>query len=170
MRSRNKKGTGLRRIVNGKIVHEYAKVMDRAPIKVGCYSPAERFLIVELALLFYVKKDTKLTPHTVSTSLKNQLVYARCEQLLNVGVLSHNVYIHISLMAKSLISAGYIETTQAKPGRRGHFSPDSPWDELRVTKKGWRHVKKQSQRLRLAAEKVIYTSVLDRLGRATVSC
>jgi len=112
--------------------------------------------IVELALLFYVDKDGQLRRRDVSHPFRGHLLYTRCTKLRHTSGGQNSFNINIALLVTELVERGFLELGPTIRCAR----------HLRVTKKGWRHIKKQDQRLRRCAEKVIYTDVLDRLRLA----
>jgi len=136
----------LRVVVNGCDTLVRTEIMSRCPIRLSCYSPGELHMLGELTLLLYIKKSVNLTAGSALGAFASQLRYTKALDLparTNQGI-------------SELCELGILRAT----GK-------NRWAAiLEITKKGQRHINRQSKRLRLAAEKLVYTDVLDRLGRA----
>jgi len=150
---------------DGSTAIEDTRILERAPVRASSYSPAERFTIVELALMYYIDLDKHLSPGQFSGPFHTQLKITRSYSFLCLyGNNARHRYvskmiridIDVNDLSRRLTDLGYLETVSEV--RRKVF--------LQVTPKGQRHIKRQSKRLRSAARKLIYTSVLDRLALA----
>jgi hypothetical protein len=142
---------------DGSIDHVRVPIERRAPIRPSSYSPAEKLMIIELAVMYYIDKDKHLRSNSLGNPFADQLALTRCKDLLKLG---KNMRAYASEVVEELKERKLVEEIQTR--RRGIYKK-SP---LKITEKGWRHVKRQSKRLREAAQKLIYTDVLDKLARA----
>jgi hypothetical protein len=154
---------------DGSTAIEDTQILKRAPIRASSYSPAERFTIVELALMYFIDRDKHLHPGQFSGPFHTQLKITRSYSFVCLygNSARHRskmirIDIDVNDLSRRLTDLGYLEAVPAKWGTKY-------WGRkllLQVTPKGQRHIKRQSKRLRSAARKLIYTSVLDRLALA----
>jgi hypothetical protein len=135
---------------------DWQPILPRAPIKPGIYSPAERYMLLELGMLYYIDKNKTTQRNNVYKGFKGELERLRCTKLLIVGERYNSV--NLANMVDALVKCGLLND----PSIPGRFI-EKP---LEVSQRGWRHIKRQSERLRKVAQKLVYTDVLDRIARA----
>jgi hypothetical protein len=148
-RTKNTHYLVYRRGADGHRTHDQVAIVKRAPLRAETYSPAEKFMLCELALLFMI--DQEHVWHGDADHLLNaRLAVQKCKKLVPVGLHGNDMVVH-------LIKLKIIQPTDGRQPKRS---------DLVVTPKGKRHIKRQPRRLQLCAQKLIYTNVLDKLVRA----
>lgn len=149
------------RLPNGGIERKSEAVVQHAPLRAATYSVGERVTIVELMIFFLVDREVVMDQdinHLVISNLKLQ----KCENLLRLGSTSPRFGrtapgLQITDVWRQLIDLKLLNS----PIRRTGFQV-----AVTITPKGKRHIKKQPKRLQLCAQKLVYTDLLEKLGRA----
>lgn len=141
-------------------VRVMTRIVQRAPIRASSYSAGERFMIVELMIFFLVDREI-VGERDVQHLVKSNLEVQKCSTLLNIGADKPRVGRPVSRLLVSDVWRRLTELQLLKTadGRKLN-SPAS------ITPKGMRHIKKQSKKLQLCAQKLVYTDLLDKLARA----
>ena len=116
-------------------------------------------MIVELMIFFLVDRGIvgeRDVQHLVHSNLEVQ----KCSNLLNIGADKPKLGRSVSRLLVSDVWRRLVELQLLKTedGRKLN-SPAT------ITPKGLRHIKKQSKRLQLCAQKLVYTDLLDKLAR-----
>ena len=142
-----------RRSDSGGTTHMMEPIVKRAPLREKTYSSGERVMIIELMIFYLVEREfivelTDIT-HLVRANLKIQ----KCEDLgWPMGS-----RVDIGSIFGRLVELRLIEEGSRRSIRR---------QSATITAKGKRHIRKQPKRLRLCAQKLVYTDLLEKLGRA----
>ncbi len=155
--TRRKRRTFVRRPgPDGRLIGETVDLADRAPIRIGCYSPAERLMILELAVLMFVQKNPGMKRSHARACFHGHLKVQRCERLYAFPG-RHGEQAQFYSIVDALAEQKLFEPMKIK----GRFI-EKP---LTLTAKGKRHIKRQSKRLQEVASKLVYTDVLERMAR-----
>jgi len=152
-----------RRRPSGAIERIMRPVVQRAPIRASTYSAAERLTIVELMIFCLVEREIILTEdinHSVMVNLQLQ----KCENLMNLGAdkLRYGkgaLRIQIADVWRQLVALKLLNEVK-------RVSRKQDTGRTTITPKGKRHIKKQPKRLFVCAQKLVYTDLLEKLGRA----
>lgn len=147
-----------RRLPDGRTEHISEPVVHRAPLRARTYSVGERVTIVELMIFNLVDRELVIERdinHLVHAKLKIQ----KCEDLLNLGLDAPRLGRAAPRLQVIDMWRKLVELKLLKGSRKTIAT---------ITPKGKRHIKKQPKRLRLCAQKLVFTDLLEKLGLAVV--
>lgn len=149
------------RLPNGGIERKSEAVVQHAPLRAATYSVGERVTIVELMIFFLVDREV-VTDQDINHLVISNLKLQKCENLLRLGSTSPRFGrtapgLQITDVWRQLIDLKLLNS----PIRRTGFQV-----AVTITPKGKRHIKKQPKRLQLCAQKLVYTDLLEKLGRS----
>ena len=137
---------------NGTTTQQQVEVAARAPIRIGCYTMAERMTILELSFLMFTKKYPGLGHLQLKSAFSGQLRVHQCTALRG----GPGFVVGISDLLKGMLEMRLLGRPHTD--KRTYEAP------ITITKKGERHIKRQSVRLQRAAQKLVYTDVLERMA------
>lgn len=156
------------RLPNGGIERKSEAVVQHAPLRAATYSVGERVTIVELMIFFLVDREV-VTDQDINHLVISNLKLQKCENLLRLGSTSPRFGrtapgLQITDVWRQLIDLKLLNS----PTRRTGFQAKRTGFQVAVTitPKGKRHIKKQPKRLQLCAQKLVYTDLLEKLGRS----
>jgi len=143
---------------DGRTEHVRERVVQRAPLRAATYSVGERVTIVELMIFALVDRELVMErdiTHLVNAKLQLQ----KCENLLNLGLDKSRLgrsapRLQIADMWRQLVELKLLKATRKSIAT--------------ITPKGKRHIKKQPKRLRLCAQKLVFTDLLEKMALAVI--
>jgi len=144
------------RLPNGGIDSKKEEIVQRAPLRAGTYSVGERVAIVELMIFNLVDREL-VTERDISHLVHTHLQLQKCENLLNLGQDKARLGRSAPRLQVTDMWRQLVELKLLKGSRKTIAT---------ITDKGKRHIRKQPKRLRLCAQKLVFTDLLEKLARA----
>jgi hypothetical protein len=146
-----------RRQPTGGVKSSMEKVVQRAPIRTATYSVGERCQIVELMIFCLVDRE-HIEERDINHLIHSTLALQKCNNLLVLGPAKDRMgrsspHLQVIDMWNQLIALKLLKSSRLRQVK------------VTITPKGKRHIKKQPKRLRLCAQKLVYTELLEKLAR-----
>jgi len=143
-------------------IRDHVPVVQRAPLRASSYSVGERCTLVELMVFFLVDREI-VNERDISRLVTCTLEVQKCAALLKMGADKPRFGraapgLQVVDMFRRLVELQLLKPADAR-------DPNSP---SVITPKGLRHIKKQPKKLQLAAQKLVFTDLLDKLARVVL--